>query len=373
MPLQTFDFGNLLASQKPDYSGLADLVKNYYAGEKGAVEAAFRPQGLQSEIAKRLADTRKTQLESDYYPRLTEADIAYKMAQAGKKEQPDRGTFGKAVEDYNQALETYGEKHPITEAAKQNYERVAQGSQGFNLEVDPETGAISFSAGGSGQKGQGGQLVTDGHGNKVWVTSAGRQALSQQQARSVAQSERKYFESAIQMPNKYKGTGATNNLYRDRKEFMKTKDPQLLEDLATALAMDKLTPDIASAQILASGGQMNIPARREQIKSLKRGWPVFDDAFFENMPMEVYILAEQKYQDILDGANSAASQHVAQGFPIEMSPKSKEKVEEKIEVKTSEREPLYKMGYSDSDIDTIQDTTKKSITEIIEFINSRRG
>ena len=89
MAFPVFDFSNIFA--KPDYSGLRDMVKDYYAGQKSAVEGAFRPQGLQSEIAKRLADTEQAQaqsrllgLQSDYYPQLTQAEIAERQAHAGK-------------------------------------------------------------------------------------------------------------------------------------------------------------------------------------------------------------------------------------------------------------------------------------------------
>lgn len=92
MALQTFDIGGLLASQKPDYSGLANAVQNYYAGKKASTDAFYQPQLLESEIGQRLANTelakantRYTGLKSDYYPRLTEAQISELSARAEKE------------------------------------------------------------------------------------------------------------------------------------------------------------------------------------------------------------------------------------------------------------------------------------------------
>lgn len=253
-----------------------------------------------------------------------------------KKEQAKnsglQGKFGKALKDYNAILQAYGPEHEYTKLAKQNIETLAKGTPLVQIGVDPETGALvettgsSQSSGAMGKGGVGQLIRNEATGEITYVTKAGSTTLGADQIRGVANVERQVFDKATRFPDRYRGKlEGGKALFNDI--FFKLKDPNLSleekalieKDLEDYLVFDFLIPEMAVSQLQSSSGKAaDIPARRHQIKVIRRGAPAFSDDMLENLPPKIYNKARKRQEAILAEATQAARTFAAKGFPVKM-------------------------------------------------------
>lgn len=142
-------------------SAIKGGLQNYGLAE----EARYKPKTLAENLLRSQLENKINQAKADVAPEMVRADIDYKNALARVAGVGGLSTFDKAWNSYQHALNNSGEDSLQTRLAKQNLERLSQGSNGITIRKDPDTGEELIQIGGSSSnKGQGGGLLQSASG-----------------------------------------------------------------------------------------------------------------------------------------------------------------------------------------------------------------
>lgn len=321
MPLPTTDFSRFL--YQPDHSGLSDMFSNYYKG----YEQAQTPERLMQERLARELSNEGLQQQNQYNPQLWQEQLKHSIAQRGlygaqaeKASQPQHGELMKALMDAQQVKQLFPDNTEMQQLADNYVKRKAEGSPGIQLDVDPSTGAISFSQGNrAGGAGKGSQIITDEQGNKQFITPPSSAITNEQQGKQLSNVVRDYLSTAVEQP--YLGQGSNDAILADLDAYKQTKDPQAGERLVSAAVSAKLLPEIALQQLQSQGVKATVSAQHHQRNAIMQGWPAALNIVVDNLPPELQKQAKKRHDQILKEAHNLQTQHYAEGTPFELKNK----------------------------------------------------
>ncbi len=203
----------------------------------------------------------------------------------------------------------------------QAIQNAAAGSQGTQLSVDPATGAVNFSQGGS-RSGPQSQIITDAEGNQTVVSKPTTPVVTGQEKLSLANEARQYVSENLEQP--YIGTGSNISLGMDRYNYNNEKNPEskkaIGDRLVKAAVAAKMAPEYASLQLSAQGVQPTVSSLREQEKSIKQGWAEGLPTIVNNLPVDLQKRVQKEHAKELQKLKEIREQHFAKGFPIKITP-----------------------------------------------------
>jgi len=348
MPYQPFNYAAIAPQGNPHIRDFVqNLAKGYQAGQMPAqmerqrqqeeLRNSFLKLKMQeeperfnaSQLGSSLANSLK-QKELDYADPFAKARLdllGAQMEKAKRAPNPLMSNYEKAVQGAERMKQMYGENSSYYKDAVTNAQRIAQGSQGMQLTVDPATGMISFNQGGS-RGAPTGQIV-----NGQYVQKPTTPVTTAQQNSSVSNVKRKTLADAIKQP--YIGQGSNKQLLSDRYNYEFEKDPikkkEIGERLIDAAVAMKLVPEYAGTQLNSQGINATVPALHHQTNAIKQGWAEALDVVVNNLPAELQEEAKKRHDDILDQTSNKTAQHVAKGFPMKIEKESDNKKSSKSE------------------------------------------
>lgn len=272
-----------------------------------ANEAKYAPKKSEMDLA-------KSQAELDLAPyrrRLLEAQTAKARSAPNLT-----GKMGQLFTLRNSLPEGSQDRALVDEAIK----NAAAGSAGLNFNIDPATGAINLSQGGSSRGGPQAQLVTDKDGNKVLVQKPTTPVATGQQKLDLANVVRQHMAENTEQP--YLGTGSNIELGFDRYSYANEKDPKkkkaIGDKLVKAATAVMLAPEYAGLQLQAQGTPSSKFAIKDQERAIKQGWPESIDLIVNNLPPELQAQAKKEHAKTLQKLKELREKHFASGLPIKL-------------------------------------------------------
>lgn len=237
-----------------------------------------------------------------------------KIQEAQRSGTEPLSNYGKVLTDVERIRNQYGEESSQYKSAKEYADRLAQGN-GMQLDIDPKTGAISFSQGTRGGRTTG-QLV-----NGQYVTTPTQATLSSQQKSNLANVAREVGFEWSDHP--YQGTGSNLKLISDRQAYTQEKDPtkkkELGDNLFKAALAEKLIPELVPLQLASQGIPATVNAINNAQQSLKQGWAEALPTIANNLPSDLQKRVNQEYLKVSNLINKKKAQYLAKGMPIELN------------------------------------------------------
>lgn len=297
-------------------------LQNYGRGAEAigqGIETAYKPSELAEKLLGSKLGNKLKQQEIDsspYKQQLLQAQIQ----KALRGPAPVMSNYEKAVEGIDRIEQKYGKDSQEAKEARSYASRLAQGSQGTSLMVDPQTGAVSFSQGGSSRSGPQSQIVTDDQGNKVLVSKPTQPVTTAQQKLSLANEARQYVSENLEQP--YVGTGSNIDLISDRKNYITERDPikkkEIGDRLIKAAVAAKMAPEYASLQLNAQGVQPTVSSLKEQENSIKQGWAEGLRIAVNNLPQDLQKKVQLEHAKELQKLKDLRENYFSKGLPIKL-------------------------------------------------------
>lgn len=204
-------------------------------------------------------------------------------------------------------------------------QRKAEGTKGTQLTVDPKTGAISFTQGGSNRNNSNQQITTDENGNQTLIRTPTTPVNTAEQNASVANTARDYIAEHLEQP--FIGSGSNFDVINDRKLYSTTTDSKKKEEYADKLVKAavayKMAPEYASFQLKAQNVPATVHALRQQEEAIKLGWPAALKTVVDNLPKELQERANKEHANQLKEVRRVRDNFLAQGLPIPLENKVK--------------------------------------------------
>ncbi len=332
MPLQTQN-PFALGIREPDWSNVSNLFQNYAKG----YEAGQTPQKMAAERLKESLMNTGLQQKNQYQPRLWEEELSNSIAQrklygaqAQKAMAPQHGDLVKAIMDAEEVKRMYPNNPEMQQMADAFVRRKAEGAPGIQLDVDPSTGAVSFSQGNrAGGAGKGSQVID---GNLITPPSAA--ITNEQQGKQLSNTVRDFLAQTVEQP--YVGEGSNDFIMSDLDKYKQTKDPVVGERLVNAAVSVKLVPEIALQQLQSQGVKATVSAQHHQKEAITQGWPLAIKYVTDNLPPELQKRAKQKHDQILKEAHRLQTQHYAEGTPFELEKKYSKLSDQELDARIAE-------------------------------------
>lgn len=305
----------------------SSLMKGY--------EAAFKPKNLSEELLNKQLTNKINRPKAEDAQGWYELEKRMKQANASATESNTgldqfRGDLMQAqTENLRRKPALSGETAQLFQLRDQyspgskEYEQInkiielkGMPTSGTQLNVDPSTGAVTFSSGGRGAAGAASVQTVDANGNPIIISKPSGASVNSQQSQGAASAAREAVEPIAQMP--YLGLGGTLGMAQDFYNY-KQGDEKAGDRLAMAAAMDMFAPDLAFNQLTAMG-QKNptIPAIQHQLNSIKQGWPSAASKMVNNLPPELQKKAKEIHSMLMDTIGGARQQYAAEGYPIKL-------------------------------------------------------
>lgn len=324
-----FDIGQALRSGFDTYqkSLAAKATPKKIANDLLAQQLGNRLKSIQADYAAPMQEAQLKNISSSIgLKNLQSMEHPLKMkmleAQAAHYGQPSLNPMEKAIMGSERIKQMYGENSPQYNMAKDYANKIAQGSQGMQLSVDPETGAVNFSQGGSslgGNRQQ--QAIVDTPEGKKMIFKAGNQAMNSYQKSALANSAREYIAKNLEQP--YLGSGANADILNDRLNYDKEKDPikkkEIGDRLVLAAVAEKIAPEYGSLQLSAQNVTPTVSSLHEQEKAIKQGWPEALSIVVNNLPRELQKEAQRLHAIKLGDVSNAKNDFLMRGMPIELT------------------------------------------------------
>ncbi len=302
-----------------------DALMKGFQGANLAAETAVKPQSLSEALLQAQLKNAHDRTINKYLPQSQEADINYKNAQTGLvpyhqrllEAQANAANNPKMTGEAAQLFQLRNSLPPGKDRDRvdQMITQKSLGSAGTQLTVDPETGAVSFSQGGSGRSGGGNMVTTDQNGNKVVVSKPTSGTSGQLQQSGAAQAARDVVEPLAAFP--YVGAGSELALGLDYYNASKG-DKSAENKLINAAASEMIAHDMALNQLRSSGTRVTDQSTARQIKSLQTGWAAGSEKILNNLSPKAQAAARDKYNSWLDQMHQAQDTYAAQGFPMKV-------------------------------------------------------
>jgi hypothetical protein len=221
--------------------------------------------------------------------------------------------LGKAISDL-EYLKRSGASSEQVKQMEDYVARLSEGTPGMQLNVDPATGAVSFSTG-RGQRSLTQQLV-DGQ-IVTQPTTATMTAHQKQQLASIA---REKALEHIEQP--YLGLGATFQMADDLKTYQTSPNQKLREDaknrLIKSAVSEKIVPEIAALQLNSQGVPATVHALEKQEQSIRQGWPMFGKAFVDNLPSDLQEEVVKEHNKRLKELTDIRQKYFVKGMPVDV-------------------------------------------------------
>lgn len=316
----------------PSYT---DALMKGFKMFKEQQESYNTPQKLAADLLKSKLENMIKGAEAQYAPRRYAADAAYKEGQVGLQPyekqfkqaqinkllnpEPKYNNLEKAMHGLARIKQQYGEGSNEAKQAEAYAQRIAQGSQGTSLTVDPQTGAVSFSQGGSSRGGPQQAITTDENGNQVIVQKPTTPVSTAQQNAGVANAGREFIGKNFHMP--YSGALADASLYSDLAAYNSPfTSPEQKEkignDLVDAAVMNKLENEITGFVLNANRQRDTVSNREHQRKATRQGWAAYLDFAVNNLPKELQDRVDEKAFEANTRIKEEEEKYQAKGFPV---------------------------------------------------------
>lgn len=336
MALQTQNFLGF-GIHKPDFSGISDLFKNYYQGyEQAQTPYKLEQERIARELQNRLSHEQIEQIgiQNQYLPQTLQEQIALSRAHRGlygaqteAAKAPKHGDFVKAILDAEEVKRLYPNNPELHELADSYVRRKAEGAAGTEFMIDPATGAVSFSQGGSRSKG-GPKIVTDAYGNTIQAPTS--QTINATQESQIAEHKRDLLAQNVNNP--YLGFGGSVELANDLRTYVDKKTTPEEKSLARERLIQaglafKLTPEVVSAQLNSQGVKDTIAIRKHQEEAVKQGFPIFFDKGMQLLPKDIQGEVNEKHDKLLKEINQSTRDFSLRGLPSKMgAPKNAQNI-----------------------------------------------
>jgi hypothetical protein len=220
--------------------------------------------------------------------------------------------LGKAVSDLERLRKSGAPDNQIKQM-EDYVQRLAEGTPGMQLSVDPATGAVSFSTGRGQRSLQ--QQVIDG---KV-VTQPTTATMTAYQKQQLASKAREEALEHIEQP--YLGFGGTFAMINDLNTYKTSPDPKLREAaadrLVKAAVSEKIVPEVAALQLNSQGVQATVHALEKQEGSIRLGWPQFGKKITDNLPPELQKKANDEHNNRLKELTGIREKYFIEGMPVD--------------------------------------------------------
>lgn len=332
--MSSFNMGSIPPYLTGGQSGVFDLGAAIDQGFKGynqALEARYKPKNLAEELLAKQLQNRIAGPKAEHAEEMTQADLQLKQgdvgmipykqkllqAQINKANRPAQQVLNnleKAQLGYDRAVQS-GDPVKIQQA-KDYAMRIAQGSNGIQFGVDPETGAISFSQGGFGGNKGGQQIVTDKEGNSYAVNKPTAAVSTATQKASSAEVGRGLLAKNAEMP--YLGTGSNFDIIKDRADYSVKGDKAAGDRLVKAAVAAMLVPEYAGTQLAAQNIPATVPALEHQSQVITQGWPGSYKQIVDNLPPELQKQAKEEHAAILKKIKEAKEANAVKGYPVKI-------------------------------------------------------
>lgn len=304
--------------------GMPDWAKAMSQGFQGAADV-YKPRKASEDLLAQMLTNKMNKPKADHAEEIESLGRQLQQAQINKANRGPATVYSnleKAMQGYDRIKQQYGEGSPEAEQAKTYVQRLAQGSQGFQLTTDPETGALtSVSFGGSSRGGPQSALTTDAEGNKVVVSKPTMAQSTAQQKSSLSEIGRASIAKKAEMP--YIGSGSNAEILKDRLNYTEHGDQAAGDRLVKAAVAKMIAPEYAGYQLASQGIQATIPAQKHQFETIKQGWPISVDAIVDNLPKELQAKAKTEHAKLLAEIKKARETHAAQGYPVKVGESAK--------------------------------------------------
>lgn len=223
--------------------------------------------------------------------------------------------FGKALLDYNAIEKVYGPDHQYTKLAKQNLERLAQGSPGITFSTNPD-GTFTAQIGGSGGGISSASPVNTGGAVKTPPSGA---TITDAQKQQVAEAKMEILRPFLN-PNLV-GAGSTQELatltwkVRNDPNSISEDERERLIELATA---EKLVSFGANLNLIAEGAGVGKEATNKQIRALTLGWPDGVYGLLDKLPKDILREATERAEAVKSRLKKAGDKELITGFAIDV-------------------------------------------------------
>lgn len=272
----------------------------------------YKPSTAASNLLAKMLENKINQPKAEGAQLSFDTDIGYKQALTNAA---NRKPMGSEIAQLFAMRNNLPEGSPDRATIDAILTQKAQPKNGFQLSVDPETGALtSVSVGGTGGRSGGGSVQSiDENGNPIILSPATPASKTAQQTQGSATAARQAVEKEATMP--YVGFGGTVGMGQDYYNYLKG-DKAAGERLAQAAAMASFAPDLAQNQLKAQGANPTIPAIQHQLQAIKQGWANGTDKIINNLPPELQARAKEIHAGWMDKIGAAKQVHAARGFPV---------------------------------------------------------
>jgi hypothetical protein len=308
MPFQPINFANITPIGLP---GIASAPEQIAKG--------FNLSQLPEEARTRMLANAFSQMKNEQEPQRFKSEQALRSAQLQKALQPAQAapsSLEKALSGSRRIAEQYGADSPESKMADTYVKRLAEGQRGMELTIDPQTGALSFSQGGSGRSGQA-QEIVDGK----LVSKPTMSTSSSTQKAAIANKAFSDIQEDFNQP--YKGTMPSIAIGKDLVEYSTMPDgsekDELAKKLVSANTANRFLPEMSSLQLLSQGTQTTVPALEHQSRVLSSGWPAKMQSIMNAYPKELQDMAEKKHGELMQKASKLKQSYVAKGMPLDLN------------------------------------------------------
>lgn len=301
------------AGGQPDYM---NALQQAMQGTQNAYKTAYTPKSMAEQLLASQLENKINTSKANWAERLNAADVHYKEALANKAGQPAAlsGELPQLFTLRNQYQKDTPEYNIIT----QDIERIARGTAGTQLSIDPKTGALSFSQGGSISGGKGNQpiLTTDENGNQIVVRPPTTSSITSSQDTGTGQVGREVIQNSVDNP--YVGSAPALDFAKDLADYKLTGNPAAEQKLIDAVVFSKIAPEYAINQLQSQGAKPTVSALQHQYKALKLGSSIFNDKLLSTLPRDIIQKANEKHNKLLKDITSAKQAYSATGFPVKL-------------------------------------------------------
>jgi len=165
MPNIPFGLGNgtpLLNAGQSGATSLMDALRSGIETYQKNEEAKDTPKRLSEALLGQQITNKMNQQKADYEPMRQQLEERYKNALINKANRGPATVYSnleKAMQGYERIKQQYGENSPEAQQAKAYTQRLAEGSKGISVTIDPDTGQPLIQIGGASGKGGGGSFI----------------------------------------------------------------------------------------------------------------------------------------------------------------------------------------------------------------------
>ena len=296
------------ATGQPDYF---KAMQNAFQG----MADVYKPKTAAEELLGKQLENKINGPKAAGAQQMFDTDIGYKQALTNQANRP-AATTGE-IPLLFQLRNSLPAGHD-RDRVEQIIDQKTKGTNGLQFSVDPESGAVSFSQGGTARSGGGSAQSIDENGNPVIIRAPTGAANTASQVSGSAQAARNAVEPLSTMP--YVGVGAEAKMGFDLVAAY-NGDKSATDRLVEAAATDMLAHDMALNQLKSARAPVTNISTRLQMKALKKGWARGTDIILNNLPADAQDRAQKLYKQKLDIMNAAQDKYVAQGSPLQIGTK----------------------------------------------------